>query len=187
MPKPKKIRTLRHWKQRFDKNAAFIWRRQLLFQGVLTKPGDPIPEILAENATKLRRFWESKVIELAEFDTPNVATGIVDALRKYAEGEQVEIEGLGDFRVIKGKGSWFAIHAPDGGIQKVNGQKKLDTVVEALAKEIQAAAEQAKADAAAEEKAKAEAEEKAKTEATTDSDDNPDAGKGSDGGDAPTD
>lgn len=74
---PRKVRTLRHWKQRFNKNAEFVWRRSLTFQGKRTKIGDEIPETLAENPTKLRRFWESSVIELAEFEAPDVSTGQV--------------------------------------------------------------------------------------------------------------
>ena len=71
----KKVRTLRHWKQRFNKNADFIWRRPIIWQGENMEPGDPIPEALATNPTKLRRFWESRVIELAEFEEPDVLTG----------------------------------------------------------------------------------------------------------------
>lgn len=71
----KKVRTLRHWKQRFNKNADFIWRRPIIWQGENMEPGDPIPEALAKNPTKLRRFWESRVIELAEFEEPDVLTG----------------------------------------------------------------------------------------------------------------
>lgn len=167
--KPKLIRKLRHWKQRFDKNAAFIWRRQLLFQGNLTEPGTPIPEILAENATKLRRFWESKVIELAEFDAPNVATGMVDDKKVvYQEGQHVPIDGLPDDVVVhKAKGSWYAITRGKD-TSKVNGQKNLDVAIEELREEAKAAEAQAKADVDA-------------------AADNPDAGNGSDGGDAPTD
>jgi len=70
-----KVRTLRHWKQRFDKNAEFIWRRPIIWQAKLVKAGDPIPEELQKNKTKLRRFWEARVIELAQFEEPDVATG----------------------------------------------------------------------------------------------------------------
>lgn len=143
MPKkPKLIRKLRHWKQRFHKNAAFIWRRQLLFQGNLTEPGMPIPEILAENPTKLRRFWESKVIELAEFDAPNVATGMVDDKKVvYQEGQHVPVEGLpADVMIHKAKGSWFAI-TQGMNLRKVNGQKNLDAAVEELIEEAKTAAE----------------------------------------------
>jgi len=70
-----KIRTLRHWKQRFQKDAEFIWRRPVTWQGKQVKAGDLIPKSLAENPTKLRRFWESRAIELAQFEEPDVLTG----------------------------------------------------------------------------------------------------------------
>ena len=64
------IRRLRHWKQRYAPNAAFIWRRRLLFNGTLYEPGDQIPAELVANKSKLRRFWEGQIIELAEFEAP---------------------------------------------------------------------------------------------------------------------
>ena len=54
------IRKLRHWKQRFDKNAKFVWRKFVTYDGEQYVPGDDIPEKLAESKTKLRRFWESR-------------------------------------------------------------------------------------------------------------------------------
>ena len=59
------IRKIRHWKQRFDPNAALICRRLMVWDGVSYEPGDVIPEGLAANKAKLRRFWESQWIELA--------------------------------------------------------------------------------------------------------------------------
>jgi len=38
-------------------------------------PGEPIPENLKVMPTKLRRFWESQIIHLAEFEAPNILTG----------------------------------------------------------------------------------------------------------------
>ncbi len=71
----KKVRTLRHWKQRFDRDAEFIWRCPLTYGGECQRPGDPIPPALMANKAKLRRFWESGTIELAQFEEPNVLTG----------------------------------------------------------------------------------------------------------------
>lgn len=70
-----KVRTLRHWKQRFNKNAEFVWRKSVKYNGQQMVLGSAIPKQLADSPTKLRRFWESGVIELAEFDEPNVLTG----------------------------------------------------------------------------------------------------------------
>lgn len=140
MTKPKVIRKLRHWKQQFDKNAAFIWRRRMLYRGTITVPGTPIPEFLANNRTKLRRFWESQVIELAEFDAPNVATGVVAEKRTYQTGDILSFEDLPDDVVIeKGKGSWFAITRGTN-VFKVNGQANLDQAVEELREEAKPAA-----------------------------------------------
>jgi hypothetical protein len=74
----RRIRKLRHWKQRFDKNARFVWSKSTTYGNKRYRPGDDIPEDLAEKHTKLRRFWESHRIELAEFDEPNVLTGQVE-------------------------------------------------------------------------------------------------------------
>lgn len=71
----RQVRKLRHWKQRFDPNAKFIWRRPVNWAGEKVKPGTVIPEALAENRVKLRRFWEARTIELAEFEAPDVLTG----------------------------------------------------------------------------------------------------------------
>lgn len=84
----RKVRKLRHWKQRFDKNAAFVWRKGLVYQGQRIVLGAPIPKELADSPTKLRRFWESGTIELAEFDAPNVATGQVETARDQSKAIQ---------------------------------------------------------------------------------------------------
>lgn len=73
----RKVRILRHWKQRFHKDAEFIWRRPVIYAGESCRSGEPIPDILKGNKTKLRRFWESGTIELAQFEDPDVLTGQV--------------------------------------------------------------------------------------------------------------
>jgi hypothetical protein len=85
MSNPRRIRTLRHWKQRFDKNAKFIWRKTLTWEGVPTVLGELIPVSMEENKNKLRRFWEAGAIELAEFEAPDVLTG-----RKAEKAEKAE-------------------------------------------------------------------------------------------------
>ena len=67
---PTVTRRLRHWKQRYAPNAVFIWRRRVLFGGKTHNPGEQIPAELAVNKSKLRRFWEGQLIELAEFEVP---------------------------------------------------------------------------------------------------------------------
>ena len=113
----KPIRRLRHWKQRFNPRVVFICRRRMNWGGVVYEPGDPIPEELAANKTKLRRFWEAHWIELAEFEAPNVATGRVDELPKGV--------------TVTRKGSWYVIHTPDGE-RKALGRARRDAVLEEL-------------------------------------------------------
>lgn len=72
----KQIRKLRHWKQRFDENAKFVWRRSVTWGGEPMVIGSKIPADLASNRAKLKRFWASQIIELAQFDEPDVVTGL---------------------------------------------------------------------------------------------------------------
>lgn len=83
------IRKLRHWKQRFDKNAEFIFRRRLVWGGKTYVPGDPIPKALAQSPTKLRRFWESSTVELTLFEDPDVADGQVAFVVDTPEVQEV--------------------------------------------------------------------------------------------------
>lgn len=73
-PRDLPVRRLRHWKQQFDPRARFVWRKGLTYAGQRVEAGDVVPDGLLK-PTKLRRFWESGVIELAEFEAPDVATG----------------------------------------------------------------------------------------------------------------
>jgi hypothetical protein len=71
------VRRLRHWKQRFQKDADFIWNKAVMWQGTQVKIGDKIPDILSNNTNKVRRFWEAGVISLMDFSEPDVLTGQV--------------------------------------------------------------------------------------------------------------
>lgn len=68
----KHTRRLRHWKQQFDENAAFVWRRPLKWKGKTMKVGDKLSKRLIKEMgrAKLRRFWESHAIELCDFSAP---------------------------------------------------------------------------------------------------------------------
>ena len=73
----KPIRKLRHWKQQFEPNAKFVWRRAMRWNKHDFVAGEPVPEWLQEQlGRRLRRFWESNMIELAEFAEPNSLTGL---------------------------------------------------------------------------------------------------------------
>ena len=83
----KAIRKIRHWKQRWDPNAAFVWRKETRWPKpsksgrtstrVVFPAGSVLTPWVIESMgkAKLRRFWESHRIELLEFNAPNVATG----------------------------------------------------------------------------------------------------------------
>jgi len=91
-----RIRSLRHWKQRFDPNAAFVWRKNVIWAGEQMEAGMEIPEELAANRTKLKRFWESGYIELAEFEEPDVLTGQVPEKTKEEETDESETSKTGE-------------------------------------------------------------------------------------------
>ena len=46
---PRVLRKLRHWRQRFDPDATFIFRRSLRFNGIDYQPGDLVPQDLLDN------------------------------------------------------------------------------------------------------------------------------------------
>ncbi len=104
------IRKLRHWKQRYDANAAFILRRRMKWGAKTYEPGEHIPKELAANKAKLRRFWEAGWIELAEFHAPDVATG---------QAEPKLLDGV----VMERRGSWYVVTMVDGSVRKALGRK----------------------------------------------------------------
>lgn len=117
----KQIRKVRHWKQRFDPNVAMIFRKRIKWDVEKTfMPGQRVPDGLLDR-NKLRRWWEFGLIELAQFEAPNVATGVVD--NPLPDGVTVE----------KLKGNWRLVRTPaePDGI-KVNGKKKLGALLDEL-------------------------------------------------------
>lgn len=130
-----RVRRLRHWKQRFNRDAKFVWRVRTVYAGREYWPGDTIPKDLEDRPTKLRRFWESRRIELAEFEAPDVATGQAERVRSL--GLDLP-EGV---TVVRGKGSWFVVTAPDGHERRVNGRKALDKLLDELFRTVAAEAD----------------------------------------------
>lgn len=86
-----KMRRMRHWKQRFEANAKFVWNKPVTWQGEQVELGAPIPEELSKNRNRLRRFWEAGVIQLCEFEAPDVATGQV---ADKADDDGVDEDGV---------------------------------------------------------------------------------------------
>ena len=57
---------LRNWRQKFDRNALFVFRRRLVLEGVQYGVGDVLPPSLLKNRVgKLRNMWNANYIELA--------------------------------------------------------------------------------------------------------------------------
>lgn len=128
----KVVRKLRHWKQRFDKNARFIWRRAIKYGGKLTEIGAELPEDFPP--LKLKRFWEAGVIELAEFEDPNVATGQRAEPSKPTRPKSIKPLELPDgVTVERGRGSWLLVTVEgDEKVHRVNGRKALAEFLERL-------------------------------------------------------
>ena len=147
----KPIRKLRHWKQRFDKNAAFAWRKNITYAGHYYARGELVPEGLIPR-TKIRRFWESRIIELYEFAEPNVLTGQVPV--RTADDVEVIVD------VVARGGNWYDVTYGDFH-EKVRGKKALDKALRALPERAAAAEAEAAELAAAKVKAEDAANERA--------------------------
>lgn len=104
-------RKLRHWKERFRKDAAFIWARPIKWGGERVTPGDRVPQDLLDKPTKVRLFWEAKVIHLADFTAPNVATGQITPVPEPDEyfDEIMALAPEGVEVIVPTKGNWYEI------------------------------------------------------------------------------
>lgn len=122
------VRKLRHWKQRFDRDAEFIWRRPIMYRGERVEVGSLVPDDLGPVKTK--RFWEASTIELARFEEPNVLTGQVEPPRATEPRELPE----GVTVRSTSRGSWFQVHvAGEDKVHRVNGKRALAALLDELA------------------------------------------------------
>lgn len=100
---------IRHWKQRWDPTAEFVFAKRLRMGGgsggAFVVPGDPVTPEMRERmgVARLRRWWEAGVIQLAEFD-PTVRGG------KPKAG--IESNGRG----------WYTVTFADGETKRVRGK-----------------------------------------------------------------
>lgn len=149
----RRVRTLRHWKQRFDRNARMVWRKRTTWsQELQFEAGEEIPpEIIKQiGPAKLRRFWESHFIELQGFEDPDVGTGQV---AEVPTPEPVQTTS-GEFEVpegvtVKGAGGWYTVSDDgDGDPIRVRGKDQLQELLQTI-RGIRAAQAAAKAQAEA--------------------------------------
>ena len=117
------IRKLRHWKQRFDPKAEFIFRRASNWDNKQYRPGDKVPDSLKNNKRKLQFMWDAKRIELAEFKAPK---STVPPLKSKTDPVPAETNGTGlpEGWSMDKKGNWSIITDPEGGVIKLLGKKK---------------------------------------------------------------
>ncbi len=103
-------RIVRHWKQKFDLNAPFIFTRGTQLEEGLALVGSDVPEYLRSQGHRMKIWWNANRIALKNWDYDK---GIPkDAKDSYTK--------LG--------GAWFLF--PDG--EKVHGRKALEAKLAAL-------------------------------------------------------
>ena len=108
--------------------------------GKTYRPGDRIPEELAANKAKLRRFWESGWIELAEFTERDVASGqpVAESESPDARPDTTEIDAALEGGVPAGVnvercgGGWCSVTYPNGRVVRVQGKSGLDELLGSL-------------------------------------------------------
>ena len=76
--------------------------------------GDEIPKKLQDDYRRLKRAWDTRLIEIAIFESPNVTSGQHD-----------------DPISVSRRGSWYTISSPDGE-EKVRGKEERDALVTKL-------------------------------------------------------
>ncbi len=142
------VRRLRHWKQRYDPNAAFVWRKSTTYRATIYPAGSIVPDEIIEDMgrVKLRRFWEAGRIELSEFEAPSIALPtrpMMKAVRSPEEAsneqspEQAPTEAAPEAEAVAADsgisvkslgGPWFLVTI-DGESEKVRGRKNLEAMV----------------------------------------------------------
>lgn len=71
LPKPPHhdsvVRKTRHWRQRWTDGAKYVFTKAFLYEGKMTKIGQPVPADLLTKAKrhKLKSMWEARRIALA--------------------------------------------------------------------------------------------------------------------------
>lgn len=154
---PVRVARLRHFRQRFTKGAAYIWRRSIKFSGEQTVVGALCPQELLDNPKKLRLFWEAKTIELANFDptTYNAKHMRLDGTVKGSAPAAVVVEAKAEDLVTGSGRKWAVKGSSESFSSKGAATKAAQELLDKQAAE--AAAKELAEKAAAETKAKEDA------------------------------
>ena len=121
-----RVRTLRHYRQRFLPGAEFVFRRPRVWMNKQYAIGAPVPASLLENKGKLRIFWDAGFIEIAQFEeildaAMNREGSVTSAVVELAEhGIMVP-----DDVMVDREGTWYEITLADGRKGKVNGREEV--------------------------------------------------------------
>jgi hypothetical protein len=137
--RPRKIRSLRHWKQQYDPHAKFVWRKAPQWTvDHKAVPGEEIPEELAKAPAKLRRFWEAGIIELALFEAPeNILhpEKLVTGNTPFEPNRDLDLPEL--VWVKKSGGLSFRVQVGDKSFEeRVENKEALEAYIEQLRMEI---------------------------------------------------
>ena len=98
---------LRHWKQRFEPGARFVWRRSINWKGdEMTVVGDRVPDDIGHG--KLRRLWDARKIELRRDDAA------AEALSHTRHGSFYHVTTPDGVRKVQGKAARDAVYAEYG-------------------------------------------------------------------------
>jgi hypothetical protein len=118
------VRKLRHWKQQFNPNARFVLRRPLTIYGEDFPRGHVLSDELVTKIgpTKIRRWWESRTIELAEFSEPRYQPephAAPEPAREPVSGDVAEPQGEKSHPENGSVES--SVGASENGVEKIGG------------------------------------------------------------------
>ena len=125
-----RIRKVRHWKQRFDPAAAFVCRRRIVWGAEIYERGDLIPDQLAGNKVKLRRFWDSGFIELWEENPepePDVKAGEESQAprERKAKRDGAIVQAVNERAVDGGRGKRAGDHQTNSPARDAEGRTRV--------------------------------------------------------------
>lgn len=108
----------RHWKQRWDPHADFVFAKRLRMGDNPRKPfvlpGEPVTKKMREKMGlhRLRRWWEAGVIAIADWEPPR---------RNRRSATEPHVRKLG--------GPWFEVTLPGQDAERVRGKEAAELLV----------------------------------------------------------